>query len=409
MQRPDPAPPSSRRAIIFTPDPTLASELGPLILPRLTGTTLSHVEYYPEPREAAAQLGPAASPLIFLDVTSSPEQALAILQELTRQRGVHVLALLGGNNPDAIMKCLRAGAADFLMRPFTADQVEAALGKLARVQPAAEAAAPTETTKVIVVMPAKGACGATTVACNLAFQFRRMGAKRVLLADLDPLAGTVSFLLKLKSSFSYMDVLQRGHELDPDLWKATITNSGGVDVLLSPDMALTGMPQQVDASPILNFARQSYDVVVVDTGSVYGEWNLSQARLATELVLVTTNELPALQAAQRALTYLETNKIGKWKTRLVVNRYQRDFGLSREVIGTALHTEVFDTIPSDYEAIQKALMDGKPALPSTAFGRGMMQLAERLGAPKTNMAHAPSNGGLSKLLGGLFSKSKKPA
>jgi len=54
------------------------------------------------------------------------------------------------------------------------------------------------------------------------------------------------------------------------------------------------------------------------------------------LLLVTTNELPALQAAQRALSYLDTNRIGRWKIRLVVNRYLRDVGLSREVIGTAL-------------------------------------------------------------------------
>ena len=105
---------------------------------------------------------------------------------------------------------------------------------------------------------------------------------------------------------------------------------------------------------------EPYDVVILDTGSVYGAWSLSQARAATDLLLVTTNELPALQAAQRALSYLEANKIGKWKTRLVVNRYQRDVGLSREVIGTALHTDVFETLPSDYDAVQKALMEGSP-------------------------------------------------
>ena len=401
MQQHDPANFLSWRAIILSPNRALVAELEPLILPRLTGGSLSRIEYYPNPRDAGAQIGSAQ--LVFLDVASNPEQALAILQEIARQSRIQVLALLGGNNPDLIMKCLRAGAVDFLLRPFTADQVEAALAKAAKVFPMAESAATAEATKVVVVMPAKGACGATTVACNLAFQFRRMGAKRVLLADLDPLAGTLSFLLKLKSSFSFMDVLQRGNELDPDLWKATITSTGGIDVLLSPDMALPGVSQQVDAGPILNFARQSYDVVIADTGSAYGEWNLSQARLATEIVLVTTNELPALQAAQRALTYLEANKIGKWKTRLVVNRYERDLGLSREVIGTALHTEVFDTIPSDYDAIQKALMEGKPVPSSTAFGKGMMQLAERLGAAEKR-AKPPSNSGLSKLLGGLFSK-----
>jgi pilus assembly protein CpaE len=408
MQRHDPAIATPRRAIIVTPERQLAAELEPLLAQQLAGVPLTHQGSYPTPRDINAQLGACASQLVFLDIASSPEQALALLAELARMNGTQVLAVLAGNDPDSILKCLRAGAADFLLRPVTADQVEAALGKVARLQPLSETAVDVQQAKIIVVMPAKGACGATTLACNLAFQWKRMGAKRILLADLDPLAGTMSFLLKLKSSFSFMDVLQRGHELDPDLWKTTITTSGGIDVLLAPDLAVTGIPQSVDASPILNYARHAYDVVIVDTGSVYGEWNLSQARAATDLLLVTTNELPALQSAQRALSYLEANKIGKWKTRLVVNRYQRDVGLNRDVIGTALHTEVFETIPSDYEAVQAALMEGKPVPPTTPFGKGVATLAERLGggAGDKPKKAAPS-GGLGGLFGGFFSKSKK--
>lgn len=407
MQRHDPAQSAARRAIVISPDPELVSELEPFLRQSLAGITATHVANYPAPRDVPAQLGTAPSQLIFLDIASSPDQALALLIELARITGTQVLAVLPANDPDAILKCLRAGAADFLLRPVTADQVESALSKVARLQPMADAASQEVQAKIIAVMPAKGACGATTLACNLAYQWKRMGAKRILLADLDPLAGTMSFLLKLKSSFSFLDVLQRGHELDPDLWKATVTTAGGIDVLLAPDMVV-GMPQLTDASPIINFARHAYDVVIMDTGSVYGEWNLSQARAATDLLVVTTNELPALQAAQRALSYLELNKIGKWKTRLVVNRYQRDVGLNREVIGTALHTDVFETLPSDYDAVQSALMEGKPVPTATAFGKGVVQLAERIGGPAEKPQKASSGGGtLSGLLGGFFSKTKK--
>ncbi len=409
MQRHDPALSTSRRVVVLSPDRNLVSELEPLLLQKLTGIPLGHLERYPAPRDAAQEIGTAPSQLVFLDAVSIPDQAFALLPEVARLPGTQVLALLAGNNPDAILKCLRAGAVDFLLRPFTSDQIDAALGKIARLSPAAAENGSLEGAKVVAVMPAKGACGATTLACNLAFQFRKAGAKRVLLADLDPLAGTVSFLLKLKSSFSFLEILQRGHEMDQDLWKSTVANVGGIDVLLSPDLALSGMPQHIDATPIVNFARGMYDVVVLDAGNVYGEWNLSQARAANDVLLVTTNELPALQAAQRALTYLEASKISKAKTRLVINRYQRDVGLSREVIGTALHTEVFETVPSDYEAVQKALMEGKAVLSTTTFGKAVTQLAEKLGGAQQQKAAKPaaSGGGISGLLGGLFSKSKK--
>ena len=125
-------------------------------------------------------------------------------------------------------------------------------------------------------------------------------------------------------------------------WSRTVN---GVDVLLAPELMVEGAQDLHDPSPILEYARHAYDVIMLDAGSVYGDWNLNLARAGQEVLLVTTNELPALQAAQRALSYLDANRIGRWKIRLLVNRYHRDVGLSREVIGTALHTEVFDILP----------------------------------------------------------------
>ncbi len=385
----------------------MVDELEPLLRQKLPGIQISPLNFYPSPREVSKDLAGGAAQLVFLDVASEPDQALQLLTEMTRMGNVPVLALLPGDDADFMLRCLRAGASDFLLRPLTGEQLEAVLAKLSRLQPAAETSGSQGPSKVIVVMPAKGACGATTIACNLAFYWKRMGAKRILLADLDPLTGTLSFLLKIKSVYSFLDVLQRANELDTDLWRAMVTTVNGVDVLLAPELVTDTPPELLDPTPILNYARHAYDVVVIDAGSVYGDWNLNQARAANELLLVTTNELPALQAAQRALSYLDTNRIGRWKIRLVVNRYHRDVGLSREVIGTALHNEVFESVPSDYESVQKALMEGKPVPSNTTFGKSLTQLAQRLGGPiDPEVASKKSSGGLGSLFG-LFSKTSK--
>jgi pilus assembly protein CpaE len=395
---------SSRRAVVISPNSRMAEELERLLLTNLAGVPISYIRSYPSPRDLPGAIGSGTPHLVFLDVNSDHDQAVQLLTEMSRiGPSVQVMALLADNQPDYILRCLRAGAADFLIQPFTADQLEAALSKVARMQPTVDSGGK-EPAKIYAVMPAKGACGATTIACNLAFQWKRLGAKKILLADLDPLTGTQSFLLKIKSVYSFLDTLQRSHELDSDLWNAMVTSVNGVDVLLAPEMMVEGSQDLHDPSPIIEFARHYYDVVILDTGSVYGDWNLNTARLANEIFLVTTNELPALQAAQRALSYLDTNRIGRWKIRLLVNRYHRDVGLSREVIGTALHTEVFDILPSDYEAVQKSLMEGKPAPASTAFGKAMMQLADRLGGGQTEPVKKTSS--FSSLLG-LFSKTSK--
>ncbi|MCU1336200.1 MAG: response regulator [Bryobacterales bacterium] len=394
-----------KRGVVISPNSRMVRELAPLLESHLAGSSINFVNSYPSPRDVGSALGGGSLQLVFLDVASDPERGLQLLSEMVRLGShVHVLALLSGNDPDFILRCLRAGAAEFLLEPFTGEQLDAALTKIARLQPAAETSG-TEPTKIIAVMPAKGACGATTIACNLAFYWKRMGAQRVLLADLDPLTGTLSFLLKIKSVYSFLDTLQRAHELDSDLWRAMVTTVNGVDILLAPELITENPPELNDPSPILEYAKSAYDVIILDAGNVYGDWNLNQARAAQEVLLVTTNELPALQAAQRALSYLDANRVGRWKIRLLVNRYQRDIGLSREVIGTALHTEVFDSIPSDYESVQKALMEGKPVPSNTPFGKSLTQVVERLGVrPGSESSKKSSSlGGLF----GLFSKTSK--
>jgi len=393
-----------RRGVVISPNSRMVRELAPLLESHLVGSSINFVSSYPSPRDIAGTLGGTSPQLVFLDLASDPERALQLLAEMVRLGSpVQVLALLPGNDPDLMLRCLRSGAADFLLEPFTAEQLETVLAKIARMQPAAEAGS--DTARIIAVMPAKGASGATTIACNLAFYWKRMGANRVLLADLDPLTGTLSFLLKIKSVFSFLDALQRAHELDADLWRAMVTTVNGVDVLLAPELITENPPELNDPSPILEYARHAYDVIILDAGNVYGDWNLNQARAAQEVLLITTNELPSLQAAQRALSYMDANRVGRWKIRLLVNRYQREVGLSREVIGTALHTEVFDSIPSDYESVQKALMEGKPIPSNTAFGKSLTQVVERLGVRGGEGAKKSSSslGGLF----GLFSKTSK--
>jgi len=383
----------------------MVGQLEPLFAAHFGGVPVTHLHRYPAAGSAGAALGQSVSQLVFLDVSSSPDQALQLLTELsTLGAGTQVLALLAGDNPETILRCLRAGATDFLLQPFTPDQFESVIAKLARIQAAPTVAS--ENCKVIAVMPAKGACGATTLACNLAYYWKRLGAKRVLLADLDVLTGTVSFLLKLKATRSFLDVLQRASELDEDLWRASVTPINGVDLLLAPEMIMDGVAGLTDPSPILNYARNHYDVVILDTNGVYGAWNLNQARVANELLLVTTNELPALQATQRALSYLDSNQIPNWKIHLVVNRYHSEVGLNRDVIGTALHTEVYESLPSDYDSVQRALMEGKPVQSATPLGKSLTQLVKRLAGPAEKPVAQKKAGGLTGLLN-LFSKTTK--
>lgn len=387
----------SWKALFICPNQKIIRDLAPLLrkhIPTFSGYDLNT---YPMRHQLADVLSSETPNLCLLEIGEQRETGLAMIADLLRMDAkLPIIAVLSNNDPELVLRCLRQGASDFLIPPFTSEQVEAALQKVARLQPST----PSMSGKVYSIMPAKGGCGASTIASNLAYQMKR-GDKRVLLADLDPLAGTLSFLLKIKSNYSFMDALARSQDIDADLWKAVVTNRQGVDVLLSPEVMTEGMSGLKDANCIVEYARGTYDLIVLDTDGVYGDWNLSQAHLADEILLVTTNELTALQAAQRALGYLDANNVGRFKIRLIVNRYDRHTGLSKDVIGTALHTDIFHIMPTDYEAIQKSLMEGKPMGPATSFGKSVVGLVDRL----AGTSEPPKKNGSLAGLRSLFSRS----
>lgn len=383
------------KALFLLPNSKLRSDLQSLLNRFLPGLPSVDMGGYPLRHQLVDTLGTENPSVCFLDIGSDQDRSLALLSDLTNTRpGLPVVAILPKDQPDLILRCLRQGATEFLLHPFQDDQAALALEKLDKLHSANSSGMKG---KVCCVMPVKGGCGASTLAANLAYQWKRVGSKRVLLADLDPLAGTLSFLLKMKSVYSFVDVLQRHADLDEDLWESLTVTRNGVDVLLSPESVVEGLDDLTDPSPVIDYGRSHYEYVITDVNGVYGPWNLSQAEAADEVLLVTTAELPALQAAQRALAYLDENHIGRWKVRVVVNRHAEDIGLRQDMIATALQTDVYHVLPSDYASVQQALMDGKPSPNSSAFGKAVMALANRLAGREEPRKKGSSLAGLLSL------------
>lgn len=381
----------------------MLAELLPILAHGLPLAPIHDITAYPNRRQLV-DLNKSVEPKIcFIDFGANRDEAFATLTEvLSVAPSISVVALLPANDPDIILRCLRSGACDFLIRPFTTDQIDAAVDKIARLQPP-PAMRSTGGGRIVAVIPAKGACGATTIACNLAHQAKRLGSKKTLLCDFDPLAGTISFLLKLKSSYSFLDVLHRHAGLDHDLWKQMVVNSNGVDVLLSPETTFDYANELPSAAQVLEFAQASYDAIIVDTGGAFGNWNLSIATLADEVLLVTSNELAALQAAQKVLLYFETHRVDTSKVKVVVNRYLKDAGLNNDHIHKALDAEVCTVVPFDYDAVQKSLMESKPIGTGSSAGKALTALADKvITITVRHDSKKPAKG--SKLLSSLFSR-----
>lgn len=397
--------PTGTTALLVCPNQTMLSEIAPVLTHNMAGVQIQPVKEYPESNSLAGVIASSRPRLCFLDVSSDVERALGLIHEVQIiDSSMQIVVLLSGNTPDLILRCLRQGAAEFLMQPFSAEDLKPVLVRLSQLSPTISYG---KGGKIICVMPAKGACGASTIAANLAYRRKRLGAEKILLADLDPLTGTISFLLKLKSNYSFLDAMNLSSNLDTDLWKGVVSSIDGIDVVLAPENPMDTMNESQEPTAVLEFARQLYDTIIVDTYGAFGEWGMALAKIADEILLVTTNELPALQATQRVLVHFDRNRIERTKIRLVVNRYSREVGLSKDAIATALHTDVFQIIPSDYESVQRALVEGRTISTTSSFGKSLVTLAERLSGKKPESGPKPKkakSASLTGLFASIFSK-----
>ena len=363
------------QVIVISPSRKYVAELLPLISNEMADASLVELGGYPTAQNMLDLPMNSSSNICFLDVLSDRQQAMSTIAALIGLKAdLQIVVLVEEADPNLILQFLRQGAQEFLTRPFSQEQLRQVLEKLSRLNPSLGS----ERGRVTALIPAKGACGATTLASNLAVHHKKISGGRVLLADLDPLTGTISFLLKLKSTYSFMDALHHAASLDADLWKGLVTQSQGVDVLLPPENPVDSIHGLQSALPVIEFARRLYEHVIIDVGSIYGDWTVSIAKAADEVLIVSTNELPALQATSRGLQYLESAGVQKHKLKLVINRFNKEAGLSKEMIEMALHTDVYHSVPSDYENVQRALLDGKVIPATTAFGKSVFALSQAL-------------------------------
>src|SRR5262249_25836807 len=121
--------------------------------------------------------------------------------------------------------------------------------------------------RVLPILGAKGGCGATTAAANLAVTIARRGHS-TLLMDLDLSAGDIALLLNLTPTFSVLDVVQNLHRLDRELLNGmTVKHASGLKVLPAsenPDRAASGV-QPSHVTQMLKFLKEQFDFVVINT------------------------------------------------------------------------------------------------------------------------------------------------
>jgi pilus assembly protein CpaE len=335
---------------------------------------------------ARAALANGKPAVAVIGLAQPGSDALELVRELAA-RGVAVVALAAHKDPDLILAAMRAGAREFLVSGEERQLERAVQGLL-------EASGAVRLGSITAVVPAKGGMGATVVATHLGGALHRAG-KRVCAVDLDLELGDVLTFLDMAGTYTLADVAANMRRLDRELLDTSVPRHKSGLYVLSQSEKVTEADRVGPETivQVLRFLRHHYDHVVLDGVRDFGDVPLAALDLADRILLLVTQEVPAVRNAQRKAELLRQIGFDATRVLLVVNRFQKSSPITRAVIEETVRLPVVATIGNDFQSLSRAVNQGVLVWEESrrsAVARDVEALAQQLSgvqapAPKTSL------------------------
>ncbi|GAB4499800.1 MAG: response regulator [Anaerolineales bacterium] len=286
------------------------------------------------------------------------------------------------NDPNYMRRAMMAGARDFLAKPPMVDELTAAIrragamareekAKVAPVVPVARPGAPAMQTtniapaslgKVILVYSPKGGTGCTTIAVNLAASLQNKETP-VALVDANLQFGDLAVFLNEQARNSILDLAGSAEELEADVVNQVMINHAvsGVKLLAAPPR-----PEHAESvtayqfTKVIKFLRQMFSYIIVDTSSHLTEHVLAAIDEADLIIMVTTQDIPAIKNCRMFLDLSDILKLERKRILLVMNKFDKRMPITPERVSENFKHEVSAVVSLDERVVVPSVNRGVP-------------------------------------------------
>jgi pilus assembly protein CpaE len=301
--------------------------------------------------------------------------ATETIRKLNPYTQIVILSVQG--DPNYMRRAMLAGARDFLTKPPTVDELTAAVrraGKMAQDEKA-KLPAPAQgggvgltagtvslNGKIIVVYSPKGGVGTTTVATNLGVTLHS-NETPVVLVDGNLQFGDIAVFLNEQGKNSVVDLAPRVDELDPEVVESVLLThqTSGIKLLAAPtrpEYAESVSGEQF--AKVLQYLKRMFAYVVVDSSSILTDIVLAALDSSDVLILLTTQEIPAIKDARILLDVLDVLNIDRQRVMFVMNRYDKRIGITPEKISESFKLDFASVLPFDERVVIPSINRGIP-------------------------------------------------
>jgi pilus assembly protein CpaE len=313
--------------------------------------------------------------VVLVDLDGNPESALDVVEHLCATSAATVMVYSSGTHQDTMIRCMRAGAREFLNLPIQASSMAEALER------ASYRRGPNQPEKkaygmLCVFWGAKGGSGVTTIATNFAIAAAQESGKKVLLIDLDIPLGDAVINLGLTPEYSTVDALENHVRLDANfLSRLALQHETGISILPAPGKLV---PVQFTAEAVdrlIQVAREEFDCVVVDSGSRFDLTGTVLFDPVATMYLVCQVNVPELRNSNRLVSDFFGTRVPKFE--IVLNRYDSSsLDINEEHIGKVITRKPNWKIPNDYGAVSAMQNNAVPlAMNESGISRVIRQMA----------------------------------
>ena len=242
---------------------------------------------------------------------------------------------------------------------------------------------------MLTVFSAKGGCGKTTLATNLAAALADRGRREVCLVDLDLAFGDVAIALQLFPAHTIADAVPLAQSLDlPGVLSLLTPHSPGLTTLVAP--IEPGTAESIPASlvaEVLRLLKQQFDYVIVDTPPAFDDQVLAAFDQSDMVALLATLDIPALKNLKLTLETLDLLNYPRDRWRVVLNRADSKVGLAVGEVEKTLKVPIAAQIPSSRD-VPASINRGVPIVlddPKHPVSQSIKAFAEKcLSAPSSH-------------------------